>query len=47
MKKYLLVVLCALLLFVVTGCGKNEVKCTGKMEGYDAEVIAEFDSNRY
>ena len=49
MKKYLLVVLCALLVFVVTGCNKNEVKCTGKIEEngkeYEAEVVAEFDKD--
>ena len=50
MKKYFLVVFCALLLFVVTGCGnKNEVKCTGTMsEGgvnVTAEIIGEFDDN--
>ena len=46
MKKYLLVVLCALLLVVVTGCGsKNTVVCSGKIEGYEAELTAEFDDN--
>ncbi len=48
-KKYLLVVLCALLL-VVTGCGnKNQVTCTGTMEeeGVEvkAEVVADFDKD--
>lgn len=48
MKKYFLVVLCAVLVFVVTGCGnKNQVKCTGSFsEGgmnMDAEVIADLD----
>ena len=50
MKKHLLVVFCALLLVVVTGCGnKNQMKCTGTMnEGgveIKAELIAEFDDN--
>ena len=50
MKKYLLIVFCALLLVVVTGCGnKNQVKCTGTMsEGgvnISAEIIADFDEN--
>ncbi len=50
MKKYFLVVFCALLLFVVTGCGnKNQVKCTGSFsEGgmsMDAEIIADLDDN--
>ena len=50
MKKYFLVVFCAALLFVVTGCGsKNEMKCTGTMEEngqkVEAEVTAEFDKD--
>ena len=50
MKKYFLVVFCALLLFVVTGCGnKNQVKCTGSFsEGgmnMEAEMIADLDEN--
>ncbi len=50
MKKYFLVVVCALLLFVVTGCGnKNQLKCTGSMEDsglkINAEVVADFDEN--
>ena len=46
MKKYLLVVFCVALLFIVTGCGnKNSVTCSGKMDGNEAEVIAEFDGN--
>ena len=49
MKKYFLFVFCALLLFVVTGCGKNQLVCTGSMEEggqkVEAEVIAEFDDN--
>ncbi len=47
MKKYLLVVLCALLV-VVVGCSKkNQVKCSATQEEggikMEAEVIAEFD----
>ena len=50
MKKYFLVVFCALLLFIVTGCGSsNQVKCTGSMEEdgqkFEAEVIGEFDKD--
>ena len=50
MKKYYLIALSALLLFVVTGCGnKNQVVCSGKMEenGLEvtAEIVAEFDEN--
>ena len=50
MKKYLLVVFCAVLLFAVTGCGsKNQVKCTGSMseggEEVKAEVVADFDKD--
>jgi len=50
MKKYFLVAICALLLFVVTGCGnKNQVKCTGTMSenGVEvtAEAIGEFDKD--
>ena len=49
MKKYFLIVFCALLL-VVTGCGnKNQVKCTGTTtEGgitVKAEVIADLDND--
>ena len=50
MKKYLLVVFCAALLLVVTGCGnKNQLTCTGSMNesGIEmkAEVVADFDEN--
>ena len=50
MKKYFLVVFCALLLFIVTGCGsKNQVVCSGTMEEdgekFEAEVIGEFDKD--
>lgn len=46
MKKYFLFAFCALLLFVVTGCGsKNTVVCTGKVDSYEAELTAEFDGN--
>ena len=46
MKKYLLVMFGALLLFVVTGCeSKNTVVCTGKVDDHEAELTAEFDSN--
>ena len=50
MKKYFLVVFCALVLFVVTGCGsKNQVKCSGKLSEGEmnilAEVIADFDKD--
>ena len=50
MKKCFLFVFCALLLFVVTGCGnKNQVTCTGEMteDGVTmkAEVIGEFDKD--
>jgi hypothetical protein len=50
MKKYFLVVFCALLLFVVTGCGnKNQVVCSGSMsEGgveVKAEIVADFDKD--
>ena len=49
MKKYYLVVFCALLLFVVTGCGKNQVKCTGSYsEGgmnISADIIADLDKD--
>ena len=47
MKKYLFVLVCALLL-LVTGCGnKNQVKCTGKDEstGMEAQIVADFDDN--
>ena len=49
MKKYFLIVFCALLL-LVTGCGsKNQVKCTGTMKEGDqeikAEIIGNFDEN--
>ena len=50
MTKYLLVVLCALLVVVVTGCGnKNQVTCSGSMEEsgmtIKAEIIADFDES--
>lgn len=50
MKKYFLVVFCALLLFVVTGCGnKNQVTCSGTMKesGMEikAEIVADFDDS--
>ena len=50
MKKYLLVVFCALLVLVVTGCGnKNQVTCTGSMTdsgmNIKAELVADFDDN--
>lgn len=49
MKKLLSVVLLALLLVVVTGCGKNQVKCTASTsEGgvnVTAEVIADLDKD--
>jgi hypothetical protein len=48
-KKYFLVVFCALLMFTLTGCGKNQVKCTGSYseEGMkiSAEMIADLDAN--
>ena len=47
MKKYYLIAFCAVLLLAVTGCGKNQVKCTGTFEeggiSIDAELIADFD----
>ena len=49
MKKCLLAVICVLVLFVTTGCGKNQVKCTASSTEngvkMDAEVVATFDSN--
>ncbi len=49
MKKYFLVVFCALLLFVVTGCGGKKVTCsqTTTEAGVEmkAEVIADLDDN--
>ncbi len=50
MKKYFLVVLCAVVLFVVTGCGnKNQVVCeeTATEGGVSmkAEIIVDFDDN--
>ena len=50
MKKYFLVVVCALLLFVVTGCNnnKNKVVCSGSFSEdgleMEAEIAAELDS---
>ncbi len=49
-KKYFLFVFCAVLLFVVTGCGnKNQVVCTGSStEGginIEAKLVADFDEN--
>ena len=47
MKKYFLVIFCATLLFVLTGCGKNQVTCNGTTnEGgvnLKGEVVADFD----
>lgn len=50
MKKYYLVVFCALLLFVVVGCSKkNQVVCTASTteQGItmDAEVIGDLDAD--
>ena len=51
MKKYLLVVFCALVALVVSGCGgnKNQVTCTGTMTdsgmNIKAELVADFDDN--
>ena len=50
MKKYFLVVFCALLLFVVTGCGnKNQVVCKATMTEsgitMNAEVIGDLDND--
>ena len=49
MKKYLLIFVCVLVLFVVTGCGKSELKCRGTMtqNGVEmkAEITAQFDSD--
>ena len=50
MKKYFLVGVCALLLFVVTGCGnKNQVVCSGTMQDggveVKAEIVADFDDS--
>ena len=50
MKKYYLVLVCALLLLLVTGCGnKNQVKCTGEFSesgiNMGAEIIADLDAD--
>ena len=49
MKKYFLVVFCALLLFLVTGCGGKKVTCKQAVDEagikMDAEVIANLDDN--
>ena len=50
MKKYLIVVFCALFAVALVGCGKkNQVTCTGTMsEGgltIKAEAIGDFDAN--
>ena len=50
MKKYFLVVLCAVLVFVVAGCSKkNQLVCTGESTEsgvkMKAEIVADFDSN--
>ena len=49
MKKYFLVAFCALLLFVATGCGKKQLKCSGSFNeagmSMDAEMIADLDDN--
>lgn len=49
MKKVLAVGVCALLLVVLTGCGKNKVTCTGSSsEGginIEAKVVAELDKD--
>ena len=50
MKKYILVVICALVLFITVGCGKtNQLKCTKKSteEGItmSAEVVADLDND--
>lgn len=50
MKKYFLVIFCALLLFVVTGCGKkNQISCSRTVTEsgitMNVEVIADVDDN--
>ena len=50
MKKYLLVVVCALLLVVVTGCGnKNQIVCSQEMTEsgltMKGEIIASLDGD--
>lgn len=49
MRKYALVICCAVLVFLVTGCGGNKVKCTASVsEGgvsLNAEVIANLDKD--
>ena len=49
MKKYFLFIFCTFLLFVVTGCGKNQITCTGTAEEegvkLDAKVVGTFDKN--
>ena len=50
MKKYFLVVFCAFLLFVVTGCGnKNQVVCSASMNEagmtMKADLIGELDKD--
>ena len=49
MKKYFLVVVCALLLFLVTGCGGKKLTCTQSVEEagvkMEAQVIADLDDN--
>ena len=49
MKKYFLVVLCMVLLFAVTGCGKKQVKCSRSFteDGMTmtGEVIADLDGS--
>ena len=50
MKKYLLVLGCAVMVFAVAGCSsKNQLKCTGEMDEsgvkMKTEVIADFDKD--
>ncbi len=49
MKKIFTLFVCALVLVLVTGCGKNQVVCTATMEeagqSMKAEVVAEFDGD--
>lgn len=49
MKKYSILVVCALMLFALAGCGKDKVVCKGTLEedglSADAEMIAEFDKD--
>ena len=50
MKKYLLVLVCAVLVLAVAGCSKkNQLKCTGEMDEsgvkIKAEVVADFDKD--